>query len=180
MHGIVMVEFEAFVQKNFGEETWTQLCEEAQLGGKIYLPVAVYPDEDIMALVDGAVQMTGKPASELLGLFGEHLVPPLIDIYVNLQNNDWTALDLLQNVEKTIHRIVRTRQPEASPPELRCERVSETEVSITYQSPRGLCDLAKGLTRGVATFFDERIDVEESSCMQSGDNQCLIWARKRD
>lgn len=175
-----MVQFEAFVQKSFGPEAWTAISVEARLEDRIYLPISVYPDTEILALVDAAVEATSKPAEELLGLFGEHLIPPLIETYGNSRMKSWCALQLLENTEATIHRVVRAREPDATPPQLCCERVSETEVSITYRSGRGLCALAKGLVRGVATFYGERIEVEESACMHSGDESCQIWARKRD
>jgi len=175
-----MVQFEAFVQKRFGAEAWRALCLEAQLSDRIYLPISVYPDAEIFALVDAAVETTRKPAAELLGQFGEFLIPPLMDIYGNARMKSWQALDLLENTETTIHRVVRAREPDATPPPLDCERVSETEVAITYRSSRGLCALAQGLVRGVATFYGERIEVGESSCMHEGADSCRIWARKRD
>lgn len=178
MHGIVMVQFEAFVQKNFGAEAWRALCAETRLGDRIYLPVSVYPDAEIFALMEAAVEMTSKPAPELLGLFGEHLIPPLLETYGNPRMKSWGALDLLENTETTIHRVVRAREPDATPPQLYCERVSENEVEIAYRSARGLCALALGLVRGVATYYNEELEVHEKTCMHRGAEACLIRARK--
>ena len=53
-------------------------------------------------------------------------------------------------------------------------RISPTEVEIDYRSERKLCAVAKGVARGMAAHFDERISLEETECMHRGDARCLI------
>jgi predicted hydrocarbon binding protein len=180
MHGMIMVQFESFVGKTFGPYAWKTILSEAKMPDRIYLPVSVYADDELFSFLEIAVELTGKPASELLELFGEHLIPPLIETYGNSRMKSWHALDLLEHVEATIHRIVRVKEPAATPPRLSSERVSETEVVIRYGSGRGLCALARGLIRGVAQHYAERIEIEESECMHRGAEACLIRARKLD
>jgi hypothetical protein len=151
---------------------------EAGIGPRVYLPVATYPDAEAIALVGAASTLSGKPAAELLDAFGEYLVSPLLRTYSSLVRPEWRTLDLLEHTESTIHRIVRLREPDATPPELACERVSTDEVVIRYGSPRRLCALALGLIRGVARHYAETIEIRESACMNAGAPQCEIRARR--
>ena len=177
MHGAIFAELERFAVGSIGADFWKQMLDSAGLGARVYLPVATYPDEEALALVGAASQLSGKSAAEILTSFGEHLAPPLLDMYGSLLRPTWRTLDLLEHTETTIHRIVRQREPDATPPELTCERTSDQEVVITYRSPRRLCALAIGLARGVARHYAESIEIQERECMHRGAPHCVIRLR---
>ncbi|HJU65979.1 MAG TPA: 4-vinyl reductase, partial [Gemmatimonadaceae bacterium] len=63
-------------------------------------------------------------------------------------------------------------------PYLKASRPSPTEVIIDYGSPRKMCHVAKGIARGLAAHFDERVEVGETECMLKGDARCLIRIRQ--
>lgn len=177
MHGVIFAELERFVAGSIGAEFWGQMLTSAGLGQRVYLPVDTYPDEEAIALVGAASQLSGKSAGEILTSFGEHLVPPLIDMYSSLIPSKWRTLDLLEQTESTIHKVVRLREPDATPPELQCERTCPNEVVITYASPRRLCPLAIGLARGVARHYAEELEIHERECMHRGAARCVIGFR---
>jgi len=177
MHGAIFTELQKFATNAFGVDVWHKMCDAAGVGPRVYLPVTTYPDAEAIALVGAASELSGKQADELLGAFGEYLVEPLLRTYSSLVRPDWRTLDLLEHTESTIHRIVRLRERDATPPELACERVSPGEVVIRYGSARRLCSLARGLIRGVARHYSESIEVRETMCMSSGAPRCEIRAR---
>jgi predicted hydrocarbon binding protein len=121
--------------------------------------------------------MAKKPEQELLEEFGELIVPALLSIYSALIKPAWRTLDVIEHTEATIHRVVRLRDQRAKPPELHCRRMSPSEIQIIYQSARRLCGFAKGIPRGLATHFGERVTVSETSCMLRGEPRCEIWVR---
>jgi hypothetical protein len=114
----------------------------------------------------------------LLEDFGEFIVPDLVSIYRSMIRPEWRTLDLIDNVENTIHRAVRLRDKSAAPPTLVVSRTSPTEVVVVYSSPRRLCGVAKGIARGVAKHYGERISVTESSCMLRNDSCCRLSMKK--
>ena len=179
MHGIVMVQFEAFVEKTFDANALAEVRARANLADQLYLPISIYADEEILSLLEAAVELTGKTGSDLLEAFGHHLVAPLIETYGNARMKSWDSLELLENVETTIHRVVRAREPSATPPSLQADRISEDTVEIRYESARGLCALARGLMSGVADYYGEEIEINESECMHAGADACVISASKR-
>jgi hypothetical protein len=174
MHGIIHLELEKFVVATFGRDAWEKLLEKTQLTARLYTPVQTYPDDDIVRIVNAAVEMTGKPATEILEAFGVHVVPTYLHVYGALLDSSWKTLDVIEHTEETIHRVVRMRQPGAAPPRLQVERTSEREVVITYDSPRRLCAVARGITRGIAKHFGERVTISDRACMLKGDPKCVI------
>ena len=174
MHGIIHLELEKFVVQNFGREAWHALVDKAGIGDRLYTPMQAYPDQDIVKVVAAAVEKTGKPATEILEAFGEFLVPTYLSVYGPLLDADWKTLDVIQHTEETIHRVVRMRQPGAAPPRLHVERVSPDEVAIHYDSPRKLCAVARGITRGIAKHFHEQVSISDRACMHKGDPKCVI------
>src|SRR2546422_631347 len=83
----------------------------------------------------------------------------------------------LKKYVETIHRVVRSQNPGADPPQLRCTRVGPEEVVISYASPRKMCGVAKGITRGIAKRLAETVVISESVCMLRGGPTCEISVR---
>ena len=128
MHGLIHMELQRFVEAGFGKEAWTTLAERAELGTEVFSPLVSYPDEQIVRLVLEAEKLTGLSAQKLLESFGEFLVPTYLSLYGKLLKPDWRTLEVLENTEETIHRVVRLRHAGALPPRLRTERTSPGEV----------------------------------------------------
>ena len=177
MHGIIFGELKKFVDTNHGPETWPKLLTAAGLGPRFYATVKDYPDSEAVAIVGAASAATGTPAATILEAFGEFIVPDLLALYGSLIQKNWKTLDVLENTEQTIHRVVRMRNAGANPPELRATRVSPKEVQIVYTSARKMCPVAVGISKGVAKHYRERIEVSQSECQHRGDSGCRIHVK---
>jgi len=178
MHGIIHLELEKFVVQSFGRDAWETIVHRAGLGDRLYTPMQAYPDQDVVKVLEVAVSMTKKTAEELLEAFGEFLVPTYLSVYGPLLDPAWRTLDVIEHTEETIHRVVRMRQPGAAPPRLRVNRSAPDEVAIHYDSPRRLCAVARGITRGVAKHFGERVAISDAQCMHRGDRECVIVVKR--
>jgi hypothetical protein len=177
MHGAIFAELKKYVQSKYGSEAWQNVLSEAGLSNKLYAMTGVYEDQEAAQLVASASKLTGQPASAILEDFGVFIVADLVAIYGVHIKPEWKTLDLLQNVETTIHKVVRTKDPGATPPELVCERVAPNQAVIHYRSARKMCALAKGMAKGFAIHYNERVAVSETTCMLKGDPECLINVR---
>lgn len=178
MHGLVMTELKKHVEQTYGgPATWTALLQAAGLGGKVYTALSEAPDEEVGAVVAAAVSATGLPAATVLERFGAHLVPGLLDVYGFLVPAHWTALDVIEHTETTIHTVVRTRGGGARPPVLRALRVNAHHVRVQYSSERRLCALARGIVRGVGEHFGTPLEITESACMLTGSPSCVLEVR---
>lgn len=177
MHGIIFGELKKLVDKELGGDSWRELLKDAGLGAKVYMPVTEYPDDEAMALFNAIAKRTGMEQRSVLELFGEFIAPDLLSLYRHMVKPDWRTLELLQNTEETIHRVVRLRNPGARPPELRTDREGE-EVLITYSSARRMCGVAVGIVRGLAAHYGETIEIKELSCMLEGAGACRLLVRR--
>ena len=176
MHGLIFSELKKYVETKFSPQTWEKLLDNAGLKGQLYLSSAVYPDKDILALVTAACAMTNLPASTILEDFGDFVAPDMVEQYKFLINPTWKLLDFLVNTEDTIHKIVRFHQG-VTPPRLVAQRPSEDTVTISYNSPRKMCSLLKGIVKGSARYFREPVTITESRCMLRGDAECFVSVR---
>ncbi|HEX2327941.1 MAG TPA: heme NO-binding domain-containing protein [Candidatus Angelobacter sp.] len=173
MHGLIFVELRKYVVAKFDEKTWEQLLEKAGLKHQMFLASTVYPDQDAIALVSTACQMTGAKPNAVLEDFGEFILPDLIEQYKFLVKTEWGLLDFLQNTEETIHKIMRFHKG-VTPPRLGAHRIEENKLLISYSSQRKMCALLKGMVRGAAKFYKEDITMIESRCMLQGDSECVV------
>lgn len=174
MHGFIFIEVERFVNFSLGSGAWLKLLDAAGLAGKSYLNGVDYPDGEVVALVVAASKLTGQPVDAVLFSFGRYLAGDLFKAFRPLVDPQWRTLEFLENVEHTIHKVVRSRARQARPPVITCKRESATEVVIHYASPRKLCHLAKGIIAGVAAHYGDPIEVSEPSCMHQGGIECEI------
>jgi|GEM_PF-110067 len=177
MHGIIFTALKEFVVDTYNKATWDRICNEAGVSGKQYLPLSAYPDEDLIALVDAAVTVSGLEQSDLLRAFGRSIVPRLVDMYGIYIDESWTGLELIENVEGTIHEALRRGDSlEYDPPAITATRVDDDVVVVRYGSARGLCDVAEGLIDGIGDHYGESFDVYERQCLHDGAATCEIAA----
>jgi Haem-NO-binding len=174
VHGIIFSELKKYVETKFGGDTWQTLQAQAGLSSKLYMTIQSYPDADAVALVTTASKMTGTPAPAILQDFGDFIAADLVNMYRSLVRPEWKTLELLENVEKTIHAVVRTRHQGAVPAQIRCDRVSPNEATVTYVSPRKMCPVAKGIVLGLGRYFNQQLSVNETSCMHRGAQACTM------
>jgi predicted hydrocarbon binding protein len=178
MHGIIFSELKHYVESKLGPAAWEDLLVTVGIPGKMFLATQTYPDNELVAIVAAASRLARKGVPALLEDFGQHILPTLLQVYRSFINPRWKALDLLEHTEEAIHKVVRIKNRGATPPELTCARLSPEELAITYSSPRRMCGLAKGIIKGIARHYGEKVNVSEFSCMHSGAASCLILVRQ--
>ena len=164
MHGIVFAELQKYAETKHGARTWQQVLTKSGLASKLYFPVQEYPDSEIASLVRATSEMTGQPTLALLEDFGQFIVPSLLRMYGHLLKPGWKS--------------IRVQNPGAKPPQLKSQRLSDSEVLLVYDSPRRMCALAIGIAKGLALHFGENITTRETICMHKGANRCEILFRK--
>jgi hypothetical protein len=177
MHGSVFTQLERYVVAGHPAGTWEALLSRAGLRERTYDPLDNYPDEEMTRLVDAVVEASGASRQGILEDFGAALAPALLRMYWSLVDESWRTLDVLEHTEANIHRVVRLKHARAAPPALEMARTRPGEVILTYRSPRRLCALARGIARGIAGHYGERLEAEDLACVHRGDAECVIAFR---
>lgn len=181
VHGIVLTGLKNFVIQEYDADAWDAIHETAGVRKRLYVPVATYPDEVVLELVDAAAELTGLEVPALLRAFGRFLVPQLVSTYGVHVDRDWTGLELIANVETYIHEALRAKSNSTfTPPALRTRRLDDRRVAVAYESDRGLCALARGLLEGVADYYDEPLFVEQRRCVDEGAPRCVFVVTREE
>ncbi|HEY7981086.1 MAG TPA: heme NO-binding domain-containing protein [Candidatus Eremiobacteraceae bacterium] len=178
MHGIVFTEFQHYIERGSHEGRWHSVLHAANLDRRVYASIRHYPDREFFDILGAASSALNKPVDEIVEDFGAFIAPDLLGMYATLIKPEWRALDVIEHTEVVIHSVVRVRQAGATPPQLKSRRVSPDEIELIYDSPRRLCGLAKGIVRGIAAHFGERIEIVEHGCMLHGAAACVLQIRK--
>ncbi|RLS35705.1 MAG: hypothetical protein DWH79_01260 [Planctomycetota bacterium] len=184
MHGLIFFYLQKFLAAVTPGPSMTATLRSTASGGTTasgtprYLPSAVYPDAEAVAILESISQSTGEPLPGVIERFGRFLAPHLIRIAGPTIEPAWGVLDLIEHTEAIIHTWVRAANPGATPPVLETVRPDPDELHLVYTSSRRLCRLARGLIRGMAEHYGESLTLEEPSCMHRGDPFCSFVLRR--
>ena len=160
MHGIVFNQLFKFVREEHGFDALDKIMENAGLKGKFYDATVSHPDQEIFSIVEAACKLLNADKEVVLEAFGSFLAPSLMKTYYSFLLPSWKTIDLLSNIESTMHKTVRMSQPEADPPKLEVKRLSQNEVDIKYLSERKMHSLGIGLIKGIARHYNEESDLK--------------------
>src|SRR6266850_588382 len=178
MNGIIHIEIAKFGQSHLGELGWQEVVRQSGVPERLYYRVADYPDEEALALLAALSAQLNQPVGEVLEALGEYIVPDLLKMARFWIPPEWKTLDVIANTEQTIHETLRGEGSGTNPPRLHCRRTSADEVVISYDSPRRMCRLARGIIRGLATSYQEGVTIDEPACMLNGAPACELIVRR--
>jgi hypothetical protein len=172
MKGIIFNLLQETVTAEFGEDTWDNLLDAAQLDG-VYTSLAHYPDEYLVKLVDAASKALNLPPDAIVRWFGVRALPILAKKYPAFFRQPSTRPFIL-SLNSIIHPEVRKSFPGATPPDFEFDTSSPEVLVMVYRSQRKLCALAEGLIEGAAGQFDETVHIHHPECMHRGDAACRL------
>jgi predicted hydrocarbon binding protein len=173
MKGIIFNLLEEVVRKEYGDETWEDLLETAQVDGA-YTSLGNYPDEWMMRLVGAAANALNTPANEVTRWFGRKSLPLLAERYPQFFSGHKSARTFLLTLNDVIHTEVRKIYPGSEVPVFEYDSSSSEALLMGYRSRRKLCALAHGFTEAAAAHFGEDLLFEQLECMHRGDERCLF------
>jgi hypothetical protein len=174
MKGIVFNVLENFINENFGEKTWEDGVEKANLQDEIFVSTKIYDDKKLIDIFTSIVSLKKLVAEEALILFGEFLFDTLSTKYAEILVQFDNPKDFLKGLDGIIHVEVRKMMMGSNPPQFLLKKDEEKEISLEYRSERQLCTLAKGLINGLNKKFGNTFTYEHTKCIHNGDDLCLF------
>ena len=178
MHGLILTEWQRYVQTNVGPQAWAAACRRAQVTTTSYVASGEYPENDLAALVLAGAELLNVPIQSLLEDFGVFLVPGLMEVCQPHLPREWRCLELLEHPDRSRMLAERLTGRSLVPPVVRTERLSDREVRLVYGSERRMCALTRGIIRGMFSHYGEVGTVRETACMHKGAPQCVIYATR--
>jgi hypothetical protein len=175
LKGVVFNLLEQLVSRDYGEETWDDLLDQAGVDGA-YTSLGSYDDADLFLLVGAASESLDISPDDLIRWFGRNALPLFAESYPQLFSPHTSARTFVLTLNDIIHPEVRKLYPGADVPEFDFERGADDEgpLRMGYRSQRRLCSFAEGLIEGAAEHFGERVEISQPTCMKRGDEQCLL------
>ncbi|MBX0284879.1 heme NO-binding domain-containing protein [Haloarcula salinisoli] len=182
MHGVVMTGLRSFVIEQHDRSTWEAVKDAAGIERNQFTRMDDYPDEEFLGIYQVLLDESEATGTELQREFGQFLFAEMAEMYGRIYFDDeWGALDLINNVEETIHQSLKARTDSGfTPPELETEPIGDGGVAVLYRSDRQLCEFGKGLLMGTGTHYETELTIEEPQCMKDGDDICRIEVHQNE
>lgn len=177
MHGILFKYLKEYVEAEYGHDAWEAAMDEAGIEPKLYLPVTEYPDDEAVRLVDGILAVTDADEDDLLSSYGEVLAPELLGTFNAHIRDTWDAFDLMEHAGNQVFTVFYSE--DGADGEVSATREDADTVVVHYGSSLELCELAKGVLRGIADEHGEDVAVTEQSCVHDGADHCEITVSRR-
>jgi len=160
MKGIVFTEFLELVESKFGYEMVDSIIQESHLpNGGAYTSIGTYPHSEIVMLVTQLSHKTEIPVSELLRIYGRHILRVFAKSYSHFFEGVTTAFGLLEQIENHIHVEVLKLYPDAELPRFSVRRLDENTLEMIYHSERRLADFAMGLIESTLEHYQEKATI---------------------
>lgn len=176
MKGVVFNLLEKVVTKTYGEDVWDDLLDASGLDG-VYTSLGSYSDEEMGRIVCAASEKLQLPRGTVIRWFGREALPFMAEAYPHFFTGHQTARTFILSLNDIIHPEVRKLYPGADVPVFDFETREDGDLIMGYKSARKLCFFAHGLMEGAAAFYNERLVVEEPTCMHRGDDKCVFHIR---
>ncbi len=173
MYGLVNRAVEGLVRSRFGDAAWSTICERAGIGPGGVVAMDVYDDAVTYGLVNAASETLGLPPAAVLEAFGEYwTVYTIEEGYGDLVSMMGSTLnDFLDNLD-TMHDRIGNAMPEMVPPSFKREALEDGTSILHYYSEReGLAPMVIGLIKGLATRFNESVEIEHLEGSAAGHQQ---------
>lgn len=161
MYGLVNQAIKDLVVTKFGEDSWKQICERANVPPEDFVSMQYYPDTVTYGLVGSASTQLNMDASDILFEFGKFWIlytasqgyGPLMDLF----GEDFkSCLQSLNNM----HARMGMTMPQLTPPRFRFTEIQPNLYQLDYFSKRaGLSPMVKGLLHGLAEKYSVKIQI---------------------
>ncbi len=170
MYGLVNKAIHDMVCSQFGEATWQQIRQKAEVETDSFLSMEGYPDDVTHRLVKAASAVLGLPAAEIMKAFGEFWVKYTAEEgYGELLDMSGDNLpEFLQNLD-ALHARVGVTFPKLQPPSFDCTEENDDSLTLEYHTHReGLAPMVVGLVKGLGNRFDTEVEVTQTQSKNDG------------
>lgn len=172
MKGTILKCMEEMIIEQFSEDRWKEILVQAGLKPwRVYSATENVEDGEFLLLVETATGALSISRDELYERFGFHwstrYAPGLYRIYYDRASNARDFILYMNNV----HEAITRRMKDARPPRFHLDASHPKQLVIRYESARGLAALMPALLRGVAHYYNERVQVE-----RDGDTVTVFFA----
>ena len=179
MKGIVFSEFIEMVEDTFSPEIADQIIMETNPESEgAYTSVGTYDHNELVAMVVKLSEISSTPVPDLVQAFGNYLLTRFVKLYPAFFAEMETTFDFLSTIENHVHVEVKKLYSDAELPTFDIEKIDDNTLIMEYKSVRPFADLAEGLIRGAADYFNENIDISREDLSGGIGNHARFTLKK--
>jgi hypothetical protein len=157
MNGAMFNSLARFIDKNYPQVSFTDLCEKASLRTNLFAELTWYPDNDLPNMMKVLGEQTETELSVLWRELGRETFSYFSDIFGDYTNGIKSFSDLITAVNKIHHDIKRDGL--GTPPRLEFRKAQPDHFEIRYSSDRNLNDFFLGMLEGASKHFQSEVKI---------------------
>jgi hypothetical protein len=151
MNGAMFNSLARFIDKNYPQVSFADLCKKASLKTSIFAELTWYPDKDLSKIMKVLSDQAETELSNLWREFGRETFSYFADIFGDYMSEVKSLSELISNVNQIHHYIKRDGL--GTPPRLEFRKASPEHFEIRYSSDRNLNDFFLGMLEGAVKHF---------------------------
>lgn len=157
MNGAMFNSLARFVEKNYPQVSFSDLCQEASLKTNIFAELSWYPDKDFFNLMDVLSGQTQTEVTTLWRELGKETFLYFTDIFKEYMKEVTSLEEMLTRINKIHYDI--SKDGLGIPPRFEFKKVSGNHFEIRYASNRELHDFFLGMLEGAAKHFETSVKI---------------------
>lgn len=178
MRGLLLSEFLAFAEAEYGADMLDRLAGADPDRPAGWNPVGAYPHRELLGLARRLADLTGSEPPALIRAYGARLFHRLAVLYPGFMVGARSAFPFIAGFQAAIHDELRKVHPDSEVPRIECASRGPDRLELVYRSPRRLGDLAEGLLQGCVDYFGERIAIRREE-LDDGPGQTVRFTLER-
>ena len=170
MYGLVNKAIEDMVCSNYGQETWQEIKQKANLDLETFVSMEGYPDDVTHRLVKAASEVLKMSSADIMQAFGEFWVQYTAEEgYGEMLDMSGDNLpEFLENLDD-MHARIGVIFPKLQPPSFECEEEQNRLLKLKYHSRRkGLAPMVNGLVKGLGKRFNTDVEISQTQSREDG------------
>jgi hypothetical protein len=172
VQGVILLGVQRFARERFGPEFWRMVETDVNLAGRLYMPSQSYPMSEVDAVIGSVSRHSGMSVPLVLESIGDYVAPDMFGAYASLLDPQWNLLDVLLRAEAIVERGALKHGIKLANTSVQGRAGTNGEMILTYRSPWRICQLIKGLVRGLGAHMEQPVNIEEVRCASMGSPSC--------
>jgi len=156
MNGAMFNSLARFIDRDFPQVSFSDLCQQASLKTNVFAELTWYPDNDFMKVMEVLSEQTETDPAVLWRDFGRETFAHFADIFSEYLGKVKTFQDLVTSLNRIHHEIKRDGL--GTHPLLEFREASPDHFELRYNSDRKLYDFFLGMLEGATKYY--RTDVK--------------------
>jgi hypothetical protein len=158
MNGAMFNSLARFVEKNYPQVSFSDLCQKASLRTNIFAELTWFPDKDFFNLMEILSNQTQREITTLWREFGKETFLYFAEIFSDYMKKVTSLDDMFTMINKIHYNI--SKDGLGTPPRFEFKKVSGHHFEIRYTSNRNLHDFFLGMLEGAAKYFETSVKIE--------------------